>query len=288
MTNRTAIRINPCLTVLIGIATMPASAMASCAQWDASGAWSLTQSNGQGVRVSLQQDGSTITGSAQWPQITKNSPVLGIGQRGDDIVLHDGSVDGVINGNRFEVQIYWSRGRGAIGVYTGEIGPQGRIEGRTYNRQNPSEQATWFSNATMRCDVQASAKPSTDTPPKVYRKIGKRTPEKQPPVDSVTDASRTFTAVVGAADICKSGYVWREAGPDDRVCVPPESRTRVAAENRVAFQRRDPEGAYGADSCMSGYVWREAFNGDVVCVTPDVRQLVREENRVGASRRERD
>ncbi|MEZ5983442.1 MAG: trypsin-like serine protease [Parvularculaceae bacterium] len=85
---------------------------------------------------------------------------------------------------------------------------------------------------------------------------------------------------------CKSGYVWREAKPDDYVCVPPQSRARTAQENAQAASRRDPDGAYGPNTCISGYVWREAFDGDVVCVTPEVRALVKEENRLGPSRTE--
>jgi hypothetical protein len=85
---------------------------------------------------------------------------------------------------------------------------------------------------------------------------------------------------------CKSGFVWRVARPSDLVCVTPESRARVAEENRTASSRIQPGGgASGPFTCLSGFVWREAFEGDVVCVTPEVRTLVREENRVGASRR---
>ena len=90
-----------------------------------------------------------------------------------------------------------------------------------------------------------------------------------------------------AAQACKSGFVWREARPDDLVCVTPESRTRVAQENRTAASRVQPGGgSFGPNTCLSGFVWREAFDGDVVCVTPEVRTLVREENSVAASRRQ--
>lgn len=84
---------------------------------------------------------------------------------------------------------------------------------------------------------------------------------------------------------CKPGFVWRVANASDLVCVTPESRQRVAAENASAASRVDPRGAYGPASCVSGFVWREAFAGDTVCVTPEVRSLVRDENRLAASRR---
>lgn len=84
---------------------------------------------------------------------------------------------------------------------------------------------------------------------------------------------------------CKLGYVWRVARPSDLVCVTPQSRARVAQENRIAAQRVQPGGgAYGPNTCLPGFVWREAFNGDGVCVTPQVRARVRMENQLAASR----
>lgn len=77
---------------------------------------------------------------------------------------------------------------------------------------------------------------------------------------------------------CAQGFVWRQAGANDNICVTPESRQRVAQENATAASRVNPRGAYGPNTCIAGYVWREAFNGDVVCVTPQVRALVRQEN----------
>ena len=38
-------------------------------------------------------------------------------------------------------------------------------------------------------------------------------------------------------DVCAFGYVWREAGPTDHVCVTPESRSLVKQENSRASQR---------------------------------------------------
>ena len=86
---------------------------------------------------------------------------------------------------------------------------------------------------------------------------------------------------------CKSGFIWREARATDFVCVTPESRARVAQENRTASSRIQPGGgASGPFTCLSGFVWREAFDGDLVCVTPEVRTLVQQENSVAASRQQ--
>lgn len=88
-------------------------------------------------------------------------------------------------------------------------------------------------------------------------------------------------------DTCRTGYVWREAQPFDRVCVRPASRAAAARENALALSRIDPAGAYGPFSCVAGYVWREAFPGDAVCVTPGRRAAVARENAEAALHRTR-
>jgi hypothetical protein len=100
-------------------------------------------------------------------------------------------------------------------------------------------------------------------------------------------AAGVLVSDAAQAQACKSGFVWREARQSDLVCVTPESRSRVAQENRTASSRIVPGGgASGPFTCLSGFVWREAFDGDFVCVTPEVRSLVREENQQAGSRRQ--
>jgi hypothetical protein len=96
-------------------------------------------------------------------------------------------------------------------------------------------------------------------------------------------------STAGAAphpDACIEGYVWREAFPDDRVCVTPDVREQTARDNQLADSRREPQdGAYGADTCKPGFVWREARPDDRVCVTPDVREQTVRDNRLAHTRR---
>ena len=80
--------------------------------------------------------------------------------------------------------------------------------------------------------------------------------------------------------ICKDGYVWREAHRNDFACVTPESRARVAWENRHWIVHT----LQGGNACASGFVWRAAFVGDLLCVSAEVRAAVREENRLAPSR----
>jgi hypothetical protein len=84
---------------------------------------------------------------------------------------------------------------------------------------------------------------------------------------------------------CISGYVWRLANPEDRVCVSVDAHLRALQDNQLAGSRRDPRGGpYGADTCLSGFVWRDAFPGDRVCVIPDTRYQAAADNEAGPTR----
>ncbi|MEN3320525.1 MAG: hypothetical protein ACJ74F_08130 [Mycobacterium sp.] len=87
-------------------------------------------------------------------------------------------------------------------------------------------------------------------------------------------------------DTCIQGFVWREAGGGDVVCVTPAVRDSTAQENQLASQRVEPNGgAYGPNTCKQGFVWREAFGGDAVCVTPASRTQAANDNAAAASRK---
>ena len=66
---------------------------------------------------------------------------------------------------------------------------------------------------------------------------------------------------------CKSGFVWRMAGPADFVCVEPEQRAKAVTDNQL---RADPA-RRGNDACQTGFVWRDAGPHDFVCVSPETR-----------------
>ena len=92
-------------------------------------------------------------------------------------------------------------------------------------------------------------------------------------------------AAAARAGVCVSGYVWREANPNDRVCVTPATRAQAASDNAQAAARRQPGGGpYGPNTCRQGYVWREAYRGDVVCVTPEVRSATARDNAQASAR----
>lgn len=269
--------------VTIIVFGLPSSGSAqSCQQWELSGNLSLVQANLEYyLWMRLQQSGTNISGTAEW---TKRGDDNGIWV--DDLPTDTkGVVDGTLVGTRLSLKVRWDDRK--VGVYEGEIAPNGRINGFTYELARPNHKAQWYSRNVAKCVRTPPARPGG-----VTRAIGKKPSqsggriEARPEASEVTRVIGRTTPVVGTDDAraCKIGFVWREALANDYVCVTPQARDRVAAENRTAASRRNPNGAYGPNSCKPGYVWREAFAGDTVCVTPEIRGEVQRENRLAASR----
>lgn len=87
-------------------------------------------------------------------------------------------------------------------------------------------------------------------------------------------------------DTCRQGYVWREAVPNDHVCVTPKTRSQTAYDNSQTAARIQPGGgAYGSFTCRQGYVWREAVPNDYVCVIPKTRSQAAYDNSQAQNRR---
>lgn len=84
------------------------------------------------------------------------------------------------------------------------------------------------------------------------------------------------TASAAAGNVCKSGFVWREAVPGDLVCVTPASRQTARNETDAGPGLTVP----GSTSCRSGSVWRESRPSDLVCVpfSSGARDRVLQEN----------
>lgn len=74
-------------------------------------------------------------------------------------------------------------------------------------------------------------------------------------------------------DTCIRGLVWRDAYPDDHVCVRPWVRAQAASDNAAARQR-----SFWNGQCRRGLVWRQADPGDHVCVVPAIRALTAAQN----------
>jgi beta-lactam-binding protein with PASTA domain len=112
--------------------------------------------------------------------------------------------------------------------------------------------------------------------------------DQNPAAGKKVTAGTTVDVKVASApvppDTCAPGFVWREASPQDHVCVTPDVRSQTAIQNSLALSRRAGFGPYGPDTCLQGFVWRDAFPGDHVCVEGSVRDQAANDNRLAASR----
>jgi hypothetical protein len=118
-----------------------ASALAEdCALWNVAGQWNAVQSNSRGNTdplLSLQQDGNGFKGTASY--VTPNH------------VTVQGPVVGTVRGSAFEATIYWRGRENQVGVYSGQIGPQGLVAGRTFDKNHPATQADWHADHAFDC-----------------------------------------------------------------------------------------------------------------------------------------
>lgn len=85
---------------------------------------------------------------------------------------------------------------------------------------------------------------------------------------------RAAAAIPSTATACLQGFVWREATPDDHVCVTPQTRSQTSNDNR-----NQPN-----ETCPQGLVWREATPTDHICVDPRIRAQTRADNAHAAQR----
>ena len=179
------IRIKPSRIILLGcilfetfIIVLPnTGANADCSQWDMSGDWEFVQTNGPSPQFHLQQTNIGLQGSAGYSYLTKD-PCF-IVACGDDAHSVRGSVDGSVSGNSIEINAYWNNG--TIGVYTGTIGPQGRVQGTTFDKMHPQTVAGWYSNRTASCLPAADAVAPPPKKPPITLPFGSvTTPARRP------------------------------------------------------------------------------------------------------------
>jgi thiamine monophosphate kinase len=56
-------------------------------------------------------------------------------------------------------------------------------------------------------------------------------------VDSLSGDTASVSIRTDIVDRCQQGWVWREANPEDLVCVTGDTRGQAAADNAVAASR---------------------------------------------------
>lgn len=134
------------------IAPGASAVAAECAQWNVAGEHSLMQSNVRysvgdikPIQMTLQQDGALFKGTASF--YYRNGDV-------DAMLYRSGDIVGTVAGNQFEATVYWDDNK--VGVYSGQVGPQGLVVGRTYNKNNPAESADFHGSPAFDCLAKAA------------------------------------------------------------------------------------------------------------------------------------
>jgi hypothetical protein len=148
------------------LALLPISVEARCPQgWDVSDEWKFQQDGPLIITVNLRQDRAVITGTASFFGLIKKGEGSSFGETG---LIH-GTVDGTLEGDQFDVKIYW--GNNTIGVYQGTVRPSGRIEGKGWEQRSRRTKVNWHSIGVMKCVDEKAVQPTNPTP-KPIKKTG--------------------------------------------------------------------------------------------------------------------
>lgn len=140
------------LAALAVISLTAPVAQANCQKWDVK-MLDFEQGNNIGVRLRLAQHGANLTGSAQQMHLSgKESVLQKLGMEGRDLVTENGSLDGVIKGNKLEIKTNWDNG--TIGMYQLSIDEYGRLTGETYDFHRPSSRARIVGEGRVACKVK--------------------------------------------------------------------------------------------------------------------------------------
>lgn len=151
--NRLSKRIlDTALAVLALMFLLAQAAQADCQKWNVK-ILDFEQGNNIGVRLRLTQHGANLSGSAQQTHLSgKESVLQKLGMDGRDLVTENGSLDGVIKGNKLEVKVNWDNS--TIGMYRLSIDEYGRLTGETYDFHRPSSRANIVGEGRVACKVK--------------------------------------------------------------------------------------------------------------------------------------
>jgi len=113
----------------------------ACTLWSAAGRIDLVQNNGFSISFTLFQDGTRVTGKAQYPGVI-------------------GGVEGIMRDKEFSVTVYWTNGTsGRYDAYVQESGLSFQsgstvgsfVGGTTFDLLNNRSSAAWTSNKALTC-----------------------------------------------------------------------------------------------------------------------------------------
>ncbi|MCX7042001.1 MAG: hypothetical protein NT117_04835 [Gammaproteobacteria bacterium] len=141
------------LALSTSFVSAPAFADGECLEWNVTGSWPLTQSNGTRVILRLQQTGTHLQGVGEYSYHSDSA---------EQQYTVSGPVDGQLeNGNLVRVAAYWSNG--SVGLYVGKIQADGGMSGYTSDRNNVNNKATFVASASAQCVSRAAVAPPKPT-----------------------------------------------------------------------------------------------------------------------------
>ncbi len=99
-------------------ALLPSSARADCAKWDINGEWVFAQNNGFNTTFHLRQDGTELSGDANYISIKSKNLSEAVGSK---------SLTGTFDHGTLIIRVEWNSG--SVGSYVGGISAEGRLAG---------------------------------------------------------------------------------------------------------------------------------------------------------------
>ena len=173
-------------------ATKAFAAPGDCLQWDVSGSWHITQSNGTNVLMKIQQTGTHIQGVAEYSSYNNDA---------GKVQTVGGPVDGTFESNRIlRVTVYWSNS--TAGLYVGQVEPDGGMTGYSHEQDDPGNKADFRASGYPNCLSREAAPP----PPAPA-------PAKPPVARSAVEAVSDHSALYAAAAASKPAPMAPPAAP---------------------------------------------------------------------------
>lgn len=153
-----AVRLGRSLFVIVLGGFCISQAAAQCGEWDLTAPLTIDQSDGYRVAMTLKQDGTELSGSAEYARRAGRSV--------------PGKVRGSISGDDFEVEVTWDKG--GIGLYQGKLiqapgstrSPTRVMDGTVVNKVHPGPPVKWSLRQKIGCKGNSGAGP-TGTPPAI-------------------------------------------------------------------------------------------------------------------------
>ena len=148
------------LALASALVLVPGSARAACSQWDMPARMTIQQTNETSIGLEL----SPVEGGFAGKAVN-----IYYSERMDSTGQVVGSVEGQVGGSKVQFTVHWGQDiyrhvPNATGIYTGTVGPQGRMTGFTYDALNPDTKADWYGTEVLTCHAAAAPAPAPASP----------------------------------------------------------------------------------------------------------------------------